>query len=197
MSRTAMRLVTMFSVAFCLAMAINVAQAGVVFTVTQDGSNVFIEGSGSYNLTGATNIGNGSQAGFINSSVGLAVGGPFQTITSYALTIDPGPLGTGAFVNGSLDTGDVFGFDAIHDGGFITVPEGYTGGPLAGTTTIIGQSLASLGLHPGTFVYGIPNDTLTVMVVASVPEPSSLVSGLLGVALAGGYWLRCRRRRDA
>lgn len=162
------------------------AHAAVIFDVERVGGDVLVTASGSYDLTGAVPVGVGVQDGFINGSLGLAVGGPFGAVDFYQLTLNPGAFGTGGFVNGVPDTGDRFGLDIV--GGFITVPSGYVSGtPLAGTTRFSGHNLASLGLTPGTFVYGIPNDTLTVNVA---PEPATIA--LFGLGVAGAGWARRR-----
>lgn len=178
------------------AMAAKDVNAAVLFTLTEVGGDVLVSGSGSYDLTGATFGGAALQDGFLNSSNGLAVGGPFQAVDTYTLTLNPGAFGTGVFFNGDPDVGDVFGFDSIT--GFLTVPAGYTSGsPLAGTTTFTGQNFASLGLTPGIFVYGIPNDTLTVEVVPSVPTlsgPWTLLAFLVFTALGAAVLSRNRPR---
>lgn len=157
------------------------ASSAVIFTISQIGGDVVLTGSGSYDLTGAALIGGGVQDGYINSSLGLAVGGPFGPVDFYALTANPGAFGTGGFLNGSPDVGDRFGLDVINAGGFITVPQGYAGGPLSGSTTFIGQTYASLGLTAGSiYTYRIANDSMTLRVV---PEPGMLM--LLGLGLAG------------
>jgi len=157
------------------------AFAGVIFTIDQVGGDVVIHGSGSYDLTGANLLTLGSQDGFINSGIGaLAVGGPAQGVDIYPFTTNAGVFGTGGFLNGNPDSGDVFGLDATNLGGFITVPIGYVSGQfLSGSTTITGQSFATLGLIGGTYVYQIPNDTVTVQ----IPEP--LTIGLFGLGLLG------------
>ena len=180
-------------VIFTLALIISskMAYAGVIFTLTEVGGDVLIEGSGSYDLTGAAPVGSGVQDGFIDSSLGLSVGGPFGGVDFYGLTLNPGAFGTGGFLNGNPDFGDRFGIDVINIGGFITVPTGYVSGDLlSGSTLFSGQSFASLGLVPGTFEYGIPNDTLTVQ-VDRIPEAPMI--SLFGLGLAGLGWLRRKK----
>lgn len=169
------------------------AQAGVVFSFQQVGADVVLTGSGSYDLTGATLAGSGAQDGYVNPLVGLAVGGPVAVVDLYGLTANGGAFATGGFVDGTPDVGDVFGFDAVNLGGFITVPQGYVGGTaLSGSTTFANQTFATLGLAAGTYRYAIPNDTVTVTIPGSVPEPASLALVALAVGAAG---LTRRRRR--
>lgn len=141
------------------------------------GSDVFISGTGSYNLAGATDIGDGTQHGFINSSLGLAVGGPFSLVDGYVLTVNPGAFGTGMFVEGS--------FSAASSPCRLATPAARWSGRQPSAV----KSYGSLGLTPGTFVYALPNDTLTVNVLP-VPEPASLI--LFG---AGARVMLWRRRR--
>ena len=164
------------------------AQASVVFSIQQVGANVLVTGSGSYNLTGATNLGGGAQAGFLNPTGGLAVGGPFQTDVGYLMTANGGPIGSGGLVNGSSDIGDVFGLDWLN--GYITVYQGYVSGTaLSGSTTFASSTFATLGLTAGTYTYRIANDSITVY----VPEPGSVALAGLGLAAA----LLTRRRQRA
>jgi hypothetical protein len=171
-----------------VALAPVAAQASVVFSIQQVGTNVVITGSGRYNLTGATLWGTGTQDGFINPSVGLAVGAaPSRQVDGYMLTANGGAFGTGGFHNGTPDVGDLFGLDFFT--GFITVYQGYVSGTaLSGSTTFANSNFSSLGLTVGTYTYLIPNDTVTV----TVPEPASLA--LVGLALGAGALTRRRQR---
>lgn len=182
------------AVAACAVLAPLAAQAGMVFSFQQVGADVVLTGSGNYDLSGASLIGGGLQDGFVNPMGGLAVGGPFSPVDVYALTANSGAFGTGGFLNGGPDVGNVFGLDFVTVGGFITVPQGYVSGTaLSGSTTFANQTFATLGLTAGSYQYAIPNDTVTVTIPGSVPEPASLAL----IALAAGAAGITRRRLSA
>ena len=74
--------------------------------------------------------------------------------------------------------------------GFINVPSGYgSGNPLSDTATYSGQTFATLGVTPGTYVWSWgegPNQNFTLNILATpvtVPEPAS----------AGTCWGGARR----
>jgi hypothetical protein len=64
---------------------------------------------------------------------------------------------------------------------------------MSGSSTFSGQTLASMGLTPGTYQYTWSSDSLTVK-IGTVPEPSTWAMMLLGFARLGyaGY----RRARE-
>jgi hypothetical protein len=103
-------------------------------------ADVVITGSGSYDLTGSALIGGGTQDGYINSSLGLAVGGPFGSVDLYALTVNPGAFGTGNGLNGEPDVGDLFGYRIASDSMTLRVV------PEPGTLALLGFGLAGLML---------------------------------------------------
>ena len=82
----------------------------------------------------------------------------------------------------------------------IIIPGGYAPGQTMDpvTSTWSGQSLASMGLKSGTYVWswgGDGNaDSLTINIAGSVPEPSTWALMLLGFGLAG---VAMRRRSGA
>jgi hypothetical protein len=156
------------------------ANAGLIFTVAEVGSDVVITGSGSFDLTGTTLVGDHAFSGFMNSSQALAVGnqGSWDGYTGF--TSNSGAFGTGSFVDGSVDSGDVFGLDPLQLGGVVFLPTSYVSGDaLSGSTTLVGHSFASLGLNTGTYQYATTHDTITIQV--SVPEPSTLAIFALGM----------------
>lgn len=76
---------------------------------------------------------------------------------------------------------------------------GYVSGTaLLAKNTYSGQTISSLGLTLGTYVYTAGSaadaDTITLQInPASVPEPSTLISGGLAALLGLGYAWRRRR----
>jgi hypothetical protein len=81
--------------------------------------------------------------------------------------------------------------------GVVVVPVGYVSGTvLSDSATWTGQSLASLGLTPGTYTYtwgsGIHADSATVQIGNTTPEPGTVP--LLGAILALGLAARSRTK---
>jgi hypothetical protein len=96
-----------------------------------------------------------------------------------------GPGGDIFFTSGS---GDAFGLNGLPQLG---VPFGYAGGALSGSATFSGETFASIGMTPGTYVWswgsGGSADSFTLNIV---PEPTTVL--LLTTRLAALAW-RVRR----
>jgi hypothetical protein len=197
-------------------------QAGFVYTISQTGANVVTgTGSGSFDITGLTHVGNAT-----NNTTGAVIIpnlGVLATQTGQA-PLFSGPSGPTNFGSGfghiaSTTSGDFFGIEggaspAIDAGpsastSLLILPStSYTSGTTLSATDTWAGTIASLGLTPGTYTWtwnttpGVvgPNvpgtsDFFTVDVVAAVPEPASvipLLTGALGL-LAYGW----RRRKQA
>ena len=93
----------------------------------------------------------------------------------------------------------IWGNTSVYGNTALFLPQGYvSGATLSATATWDGQTLSTLGLNPGTYVYtwgsGPTADSLTVDVVSpqAVPEPTTL-----WVALIGGVaiFAHCRHGR--
>ena len=100
----------------------------------------------------------------------------------------PQTWGSGGLAFATSTTGNVF----LVTGDDLALPEGYvSGSPLSGTLTFASATFASLGITPGSYVYSLPNDTVTVK-FGTAPEPGTLA--LLGLGLAGLVATRKRAR---
>jgi len=74
----------------------------------------------------------------------------------------------------------------------VWLPSGYvSGNPISGTATWLNQSIASLGLTPGTYSFAAPEDEVLVNIEGPVPEPASWALLLLGLGAIG---IAMRRR---
>lgn len=100
----------------------------------------------------------------------------------------------------SSSSGTSFGINGSGFGTpYLFVPDGYSGGPIVDTATWLGQSFSSLGITPGTYVYLLPNDTLTVNIggaLGGVPEPATWAMMLFGFGAVGFAVRRAKRRRE-
>ena len=181
------------------------AEASVVIDIFQSGGNVVTMGGGTINLDGlslmASAVPSGAP-GLVPNDGGVFVG-PNDAADSYTGISGPlsfGPGGEG--FEGSSPSGDIFGVAAVTIFGqsILLVPNGYVSGTaLAGSAIYDGQTLASLGLTPGTYVYtwGPPaaDDSLTVK-IGSIPEPSTWAMMLLGFAGLGYAGYRRAKRNS-
>jgi hypothetical protein len=184
-----------------IGLAVVSARAGVTISVSQVGSNVVATGGGTLNLTDLTSSIPSLASVSIEPSVAyLGMGTPPDgPVTLYSGISGPSQFGTGSDVSASSGSGDYFGMY-----GSLTypllVPSGYVSGTtLSSADTYSGQSLASLGLTPGTYTWtwgtGVNADSFTVQ-ISAVPEPSTAILVTSGaVAFVTGWFLRRRHQR--
>lgn len=185
--------------------ALSPAQAGLVFTFAEVGSDVVMTATGSVDLTDLnadTNANwsagnNGVQSGASrNEYVATGVAGATTTPYRTTFTTVGGSFGEIAFLAPSSVSGDIAGFLDGPATDFVWVPAGYVSGTaLNGTSTFNNTTFAGMGLIPGNYTWswnGSSPDTITVAVPA-VPEPSTLA--LCGVAGAGLGFAGVRRLR--
>lgn len=173
------------------------ATAGVTVNITQVGSDVVANVSGSLDLTGATPACScGSQPyiwaaeGFLHTGNSSFTGDDYYGVTGTAT------FGSGGQFDASSTTGDDFGLAAGAGGDAnFEVPAGYvSGSALSSSATWTNQTFAALGLTPGTYTYTLPNDSITVNIEGAVPEPATWAMMLVGFGAIG--W-QMRRRKAA
>jgi PEP-CTERM motif len=177
------------------------ARAALVIDITQQGSNVFVSGSGTIDTTdlgfaGAT----GFSLAIISPVGGYTLIGTTGRLDQYDGISGPLSFGSGNLLAASTASGDNFGFDANNGSGVLYTPMGYTSGAaLSGTATYDNQTIATLGLTDGSYVYtwgtGVHADriTLDVRTVSAVPEPSTWAMMILGFVGVGAMTYRRRK----
>jgi hypothetical protein len=116
-----------------------------------------------------------------NGSVGVGSG----SSDVYTGVNTPASFGPGGFTFASSNSGGLL--EIIGNG--LDVPAGYVSGTMiSGSSTYVGQTLASLGLTPGKYVdtwgEGADADSLTIN-IAGIPEPSTWGMMALGFAALG------------
>jgi PEP-CTERM motif len=170
------------------------AQAKYLAILEEDGPNVLAAGSGTLDLTdlaGGHGL-DGPIHGFVDPALSsFAIGSPEAIATAYDFTTPPPDgFGPGSFTSASSGTGDPVGAEV----GFLFVPLSYVSGArLSGTSTYLGQSFASLGVTPGTYIWtwgsGEHADSFTLdvggVIPPPVPEPSTWAMMLIGFAGLG------------
>jgi hypothetical protein len=175
----------------------------VVLAVQQNSGNVVATATGSIDLTALNFQGTGEPTNSMAPLVGLIqVGSTPEWDVYHMMNSGPQSFGPGGQAFSTTQTGDFFG---INNGDQIELPLSYvSGAPLSGTATWIGETITSLGLNPGTYIYtwgsGPTADTLTVNIgnVASVPEPASLwlaVIACVAVIAAYGWFAGSKKQR--
>lgn len=177
------------------------AQATLVLDITEVGPDVMTVYSGSLDLTGLSRTiccGHGRD---LMGSPGLYTGAPGRLMWNYTGFAGPSPWGPGTRnVQGNDDFwGNPFAINAAHPSDGLThvwVDRDYVSGtPLVGFVVFAGESLASVGLTPGTYVYtATNNETIVVNIrgaeAGAVPEPSTWALMIAGFCLIGAAMRR-------
>jgi hypothetical protein len=182
-------LMTMLCVATAILLGgVPVAQAGYIVTLDQAGSDVVATGSGAINLTGLFLFHTGPQPpAVVWPSFGLILTGPTNsgTIDLYIGATGPTSFGRGNPVEPNTGSGDFVGIQRF-SGGLLYVPQGYvSGAALSDSMTFNDETLASLGVIPGTYVWswGAGADQRFTLQIGGVADSGSTV-GLLLLGLA-------------
>ena len=180
----------------------NGASGAFVFTISPVGPNVVVTGSGSFDLSALVIDVPPSESGFSGGmwpGAAILFSGPSVPVDEYRSTPGVINFGPGGVTQSTSDFGDAVGIHGGLSGGLLYVPAGYiSGSQLVTGSTYANQTLASLGLTPGNYVFrwgsGGSADSLTVSIV---PEPSICSLLACGVALAAILFIRARRRASA
>ncbi len=166
----------------------SLSQAAVTINVIESGGDVIGTSSGSINLTALS----GPQSTFHNTGViigtevqagvSIIIVGPSNTADLWTGTVPPAIFSTGDYFDDSFDGGSIFVGAAITAStSGIYLPPGYVSGtPVDGTSTWTGQTFATMGLIPGTYVFtwgsGATADSLTINISSVDSTNPSLLS---------------------
>jgi hypothetical protein len=179
------------------------AEASVVIDISEVGGNVVTTGSGAVDLAGLSFSSSASDAGFVFASFGSVAVGSSSPGDLYSGAIGPASFGAGGFIIPFGQSGDLLGLFGNFFPAEILVPNGYVSGTsLSGSSTYVGQTFASLGLTPGTYLYtwgsGPTADSLTVEIgAAAIPESGIWAMMMLGFAALGFASFRAARKSAA
>lgn len=164
------------------------AQSAILWTFQETGGNVVGAFTGTLNMAGMSFC---CEPGFSpaainasNGTVSTQLNGP----EDFYFGISGPTLGPGFQVDATSFSGSPLFVSNFA----IAVPDGYAGGLIDGTLTFDAASYASLGITPGTYVYNLANDTITVdFQVSAVPLPATLPLVLTALGMLGIF---ARRR---
>ena len=170
------------------------SEAAITILITEVSGGVSVSGSGSFDVLPSF-----GQPGYatpvITPSLGaFYLGGEIQTGQGFLLENFTGPasFGDGAMIEATSGSGDNFGLISGEHGGAFIQGMYNAGDPLAGISFYAGESVASMGLNPGVYVWewndGVNFDSITLTVI---PEPSGMFL-LMSACLVGCV----RRSRD-
>jgi hypothetical protein len=169
--------------------------ASPTYNLCENSGNVFIETQGSLNLPAPSTVffmSCGSSLGGVWGSLGLICTGLDVNLPAYPITGPSSFTGPVDFKYGTSSSGKTTVLFA--QDGLFTIDSYLSGDPIVASTTIAGNTLASLGFTTlgsiGTWTVTGTGDTIKVNVGNPVPGPLPL----LGAATAFGFSRRLRRR---
>jgi hypothetical protein len=182
------RIATLVVLVAILAAPERVANASLLITITQVGSDVVATASGTINITDLIllPLDRGAEIGIAPARAYVMEGVPGTGLGDvYGGFIGPLAFGPGGGQDPTSGSGDSVGM--IAGDGELVVPSSYVSGTrLSATDTYSNQTFSSLGLTPGTYTWtwgtGANADSVTVQIVAAsvVPEPSTAVLAVIG-----------------
>ncbi|WP_309397389.1 PEP-CTERM sorting domain-containing protein [Cerasicoccus maritimus] len=171
----------------------------LVINMQEVGADVVVTASGSLDMTGAvfqTSFNNTDPRQLLRARADLLRQYALGNIDAYSLTGGTHDLGDGGNNRADSILGDTYG---INGNDTLYVPGGYAGGPLSGSSIILGKSIAGMGFIPGSYTWTIPSDSITLNIgaVTPVPEPATYIA-LAGFGGLGALvWRRCVAKRKA
>ena len=177
----------------------SLANAALVIIAEEVGTDLLVNASGTIDLSALTFVDSGNGAGTISPSSGEVLLGPvFVGFDQYSGISGPSSFGPGVGLSQGFPTTGSGGLVGVRgSNGLLRVPSGYSSGDsISAAMTFSNNSLASLGITPGNYVWnwgtGTTADSLTFQAGSGVvPAPPTLaLLGLGGLLLA-----RWRRRR--
>jgi hypothetical protein len=169
------------------------ANAGVLVTFAQSGSNVIVTAAGTLTLPSALTPGGTPLYGAIAPSTPegtLYSSPPAGSNYSYLVCLTPTNTGFGSYASSKIAssaTGDIFGFRSAN--GRVFLPQSFSsGGTINSTVTFPNITVQSLGINPGNTVYTCGSDTITVVApptVNSISPTSGSTVGGSGITITG------------
>lgn len=156
-------------------------QAAYTVTINEVGADVVATGSGSFNLGALTPAGVGFMSPLVQADNAVVYIGAAANVDVYgtgAILAGPTNFGPGIQVMATNGAGPAVAF--APPAGLFGLPVGYVdGAPLAASSaTWTGQSLGSLGITPGTYVWtwgaGPTADSFTIIAGAAPAAATSI-----------------------
>ena len=178
------------------------ARADVIVNFTEVGGDVVSSAEGSIDVVGLDFSGGGIPIGAqVDPDNILAVVGPSESNTQNDAYADPTVFSSNstAFGNGNapltfadVGSGGPFGFITGQQGSLLFLPVDYlSGSAITAESTYNDVDLPGLGIVPGTYVYSVGSNTITLNAVAAIPEPTH--ASCLSLML---FSLLCHRRKS-
>ena len=181
-------------------------KAAATITFSQVGNDVQATISGTMDVTSANYLGTNNSSGRVrgaptNVHIGPVIDPTTVIVDTYSAS-GPTNIGTSASnIDATLGSGTaskMFGVNMASPSRVI-VPAGFTVGDVEASSTWAGQSIASLGLTPGTYTFTWPGDSLKVVIPAPTPaaipslsEWTQLLLALMTIMLVGWHFHRER-----